>query len=105
MPKTERLELRLSPEHKSLVESAAALSGLSLSAFVVSEVLDRAYQITADHNRTTLSRRDWDRFLEIMDEPAEPTPALRRAAQRYLRSKDAGSGTGAAGTGGAGSGD
>ena len=85
MSKTERLELRLSPEHKSIVESAAALSGLSLSAFVVSEVLGRAYQITAEHGRTSLSRRDWNRFLEILDSDTEPAPALVAAASKYLR--------------------
>ena len=88
MAKSERLELRLSPEHKSLVESAAALTGQSLSAFVVSEVLGRAYEITAEHGRTTLSRRDWDRFLEIMDSDPEPTPALVAAAKRFPRKKN-----------------
>ncbi|MHC4493931.1 MAG: type II toxin-antitoxin system TacA family antitoxin, partial [Planctomycetota bacterium] len=34
--KTVRIEVRLSPEHKTLIENAAALHGQSLSAFVVS---------------------------------------------------------------------
>ena len=76
--KTERIEVRLSSEHKSLIEDAAALRGQSLYTFVVSEALEGARQIQL----TLLTRRDWDQFLEIMDHEEEPTPALVAAAQK-----------------------
>ena len=76
--KTVRIEVRLSPEHKTLIENAAALNGQSISAFVVSEVLERVRQIQF----TLLSRRDWDRFLEIVDREEEPAPALVAAARK-----------------------
>ena len=81
--KSVRIEVRLSPEHKTLIENAAALNGQSLSAFVVSEVLERVRQIQL----TLLSRRDWGRFLEIVDREEEPTPVLVAAARKHPRHK------------------
>jgi len=76
---TERIEVRLSREHKAVIEQAAALRGQSISAFVVAEALERARQLQV----TALSRRDWERFLEIMDREQEPTPALAAAAKKH----------------------
>ena len=80
--KTERIEVRLSTEHKAVIENAAALRGQSLSAFVVSEALEQARRLQL----TVLTRRDWEQFLEIMDREEEPTPALIAAAQKHRNS-------------------
>jgi uncharacterized protein (DUF1778 family) len=79
--KTVRIEVRLSPEHKTLIENAAALCGQTVSAFVVSEMLERVRQVQL----TLLTRRDWGRFLEIVDRDDEPTPALVAAARKHAR--------------------
>ena len=80
-PKTERIEVRLSSEHKALLEDAARLRGQSVSAFVVSEALERARHLQL----RLLTRRDWERFREIMDRSEEPAPALVAAARKHLR--------------------
>jgi uncharacterized protein (DUF1778 family) len=79
--KTARIEVRLSPEHKTRIENAAALNGQSLSAFVVSAALERARQIQS----TSLTQRDWDRFLEIVDREEEPTAVLVTATRKHPR--------------------
>lgn len=79
--KTERIDIRLSRAHKAVIEEAAALRGQSLSAFVVSQALEQALRLRL----TLLTRRDWERFLGIMDRPEEPTPALVAAAKRHGR--------------------
>jgi uncharacterized protein (DUF1778 family) len=78
--KTERLEVRLSAEHKAVIEEAAALRGQSISAFVVSQALEQALRLRL----TVLSQRDWDRFLKIMDR-TEPAPSLVAAARKHRR--------------------
>lgn len=83
--KSERIEVRLSPEHKSLLEEAAAMRGQSLSAFVVAEAVERARQMQL----TLLSRRDWDVFFDIVDREEEPAPALLAAARKRRRGKRA----------------
>lgn len=82
---TERLDMRLTPEHKSLMEQAASLKGLSLSSWVKSVVLTEAREAIEAHNRTTLSRRDWKKFLEIVDSDDAPAPALKRAVARHKK--------------------
>jgi len=77
--KTERIEVRLSAEHKALIEDAAALRGQSISAFVVSEALQQARRIQL----TSLTRRDWDLLLQVMEQDDEPTPALVAAARKH----------------------
>ena len=81
--KTERIEMRVSPEHKALIERAAALRGQSISAFVVAEALESARRIQV----TTLSKRDWEEFIRILEGDEEPTPALRAAAQEHRKGR------------------
>jgi uncharacterized protein (DUF1778 family) len=76
--KTQRIEVRLSADHKALLEDAAAQRGQSLSAFVVSEALEQARRM----QMTLLTRADWGRFLRLMEGDDEPTPALAKAAKR-----------------------
>ena len=83
--KTERLDMRLSAEHKELLEQAAAISGQSLSSFAISHLLAKARELIEKHNRTVLSRADWERFQEILASDDEPSPALMRAAERQAR--------------------
>jgi hypothetical protein len=39
----------------------------------------------SEETRSPLSDRDRDRFLELLDHPPEPSPALRRAAARHAK--------------------
>jgi uncharacterized protein (DUF1778 family) len=82
---TERLDMRLTPEHKSLMEQAGSLKELSLSSWVKSVALTEAREAIEAHNRTTLSRRDWEKFLEIVDSDDAPAPALKRAVARHKK--------------------
>ena len=76
--KAKRIEIRLSEKNKHLIEDAAALCGQSVSAFLVAAGLDAAREFQT----TDLSRRDWVRFLEIMDRDEQPTPALIDAVKK-----------------------
>lgn len=82
--KEERLDVRLSRASKQLVEQAASQLGESVSNFVVSTVTRRARRVLRDQSVIELSNRDRDRFLAALDDAElEPSPALRRAAERY----------------------
>ena len=79
-PKDERIEVRLSAADKAAIQEAAALSGVSLSAYIVSEVVEKA----RNARTTFLSLRDWERFHEMLNSDAEPTPALNAAMRKHL---------------------
>jgi uncharacterized protein (DUF1778 family) len=83
--KTDRMHFRMSPDVKQKVEKAALLSGQTLTDFAVSVLAQSADAILERHYATTLSDRDRDLFLEMLDNPPAPNAALRRAAERYRR--------------------
>ncbi len=80
---TERLDMRLSLEHKKLIEQAASLKGQSLSAWVKFVLLSEAQEVIDAHARTLFSRRDWDAFLELVDSNDEPAAALTKAVEQH----------------------
>lgn len=78
-----RLNFRLAPQHKQLIESAASTLGQTVSDFAVSTLLKASQQTLQESSITSLTIRDRDRFLEILDREDEPNDALKQAAERY----------------------
>jgi uncharacterized protein (DUF1778 family) len=77
------LDLRLPSAVKDAVEQAAAQLGQSVDQFAVSALAQTAREVIEHRGVTVLTARDWDRFLALLDEPAEPNAALKAAAERY----------------------
>ena len=83
MAATARLELRVRPDTKSRLERAAAVAQVPVSDFVRSAAEDRAEQVLAEHDTQTLvPAQFYDELLAALDAPAQPNPALSRAARR-----------------------
>lgn len=80
--KAERLEMRLTGEQKDLIERAARIKGLDVTAFAVPTLLDVAREIVGQQSLTVLSARDFKRFLQILDADEEPAPRLKAAVKR-----------------------
>lgn len=78
-----RLDMRVERHAKTLIERAAALTGQSMTDFVVSNLIDTALATIERHERLVLSDRGRDQFLAALDRPAKPLPALRKAARRH----------------------
>ena len=83
--RTARLEARITPEQKDLFLKAAALTGRSLSDFVVASAYESAARTVRDHEAMTLSARDRQAFVAARLKPPAPGARLRKAAQRYKR--------------------
>jgi uncharacterized protein (DUF1778 family) len=81
--KIARLDFRVSKTDKRLIESAASLSGQSLSDFALSVLRAGALQVREQYERTRLTERDRDLFLAIVDNE-RPNEALKRAALKYV---------------------
>lgn len=80
--KTERLEMRLTGEQKDLIERAARIKGLDVTSFAVPTLLDIARDVVGQQSLTTLSARDFRKFLQILDADEEPASKLRAAVKR-----------------------
>jgi len=75
--KNERIDIRVSKEDKEIIEKAASLSSLSLSSYVISTVLKQArYDITGN-KEIILSKKEGQKFIEIMDESPEANTRLK----------------------------
>lgn len=78
-----RLNFRLAPEVKALIERAARYSGETVTSYAVSTLVRDARKVVQEHEVTTLSERDWALFASLLDAPPPPSEALRRAARRH----------------------
>ena len=84
--KSERLNLRLSAEQKRAIERAAALSGQSLTDFVLSTIARQSRRVIRDWEVIRLADRDRDLFLAALDRTnARPLPGMRRADARHKK--------------------
>ncbi len=82
-----RLNFRLPQEFKEIIERAAIASGLTVTDFAISSLLQSANDVLEGLAERQLSDRDRDLFLAMLDENTEPNEALKKAARRYKRLK------------------
>lgn len=78
-----RLDFRLPREAREQIERAALVSGQSLSDFAAGTLVREAAQVLSAYQTTTLSDRDRDLFLALLDSEEGPNDALREAHARY----------------------
>ena len=76
--RTAKLDLRLTPEAKRKLQTAAESAGRSVSEFVLESALVRADQTLADRTRFGLDAERWKAFLEALDAPPREIPRLAR---------------------------
>lgn len=79
----DRMDVRLAREHKALIQQAADYSGESLTSFTVSTLVREARKVVQEYELLTLSERDRERFIALLDDPPAPNEALQRAAARH----------------------
>jgi uncharacterized protein (DUF1778 family) len=76
--KSERIELRLTPSTKRIIQEAATASHTDLSEFVLQSSLTEAEIALSRRTRFVLNAAEWEKFVEILDRPTTENPALRR---------------------------
>jgi uncharacterized protein (DUF1778 family) len=81
--KRQRVEARVTPEQRALIQRAADLTGRSLTDFIVSSVQAAAEEAIRERNVIFLSAEDSRVFAEAVLNPGEPNKHLRAAARDY----------------------
>ena len=76
--RSEKLDLRLTPAAKRLLQTAAAANQRSVSEFVLESALARAEETLPDRRRFVLGAEDWAAFQAALDAPPRPVPRLAR---------------------------
>ncbi len=80
--KKERIDLRLSPDDKSLIEEAAAMENLTITQFMVASAAKRAEVVIERHKRLVLNEDSWNLVMQAINNPPMPNERLKRAAKR-----------------------
>jgi uncharacterized protein (DUF1778 family) len=78
-----RLNFRLPVELKERIEKAAIISGVTVTDFAISILGNSADEVLEKHQTRTLSNRDRDIFLEMLENPPQPNEALINAVKDY----------------------
>ncbi|MCL2466011.1 MAG: DUF1778 domain-containing protein [Micrococcales bacterium] len=76
--KTARLDLRMSPEHKRLLEQAARLTGSTVAGYAVAHLVEAASTTVARSQTMTLDAASWDVFVAALDAPDDEAFAAVR---------------------------
>ncbi|MER8391739.1 DUF1778 domain-containing protein [Mesorhizobium sp. M1340] len=76
--RSEKLDLRLTPQAKRTLATAAATERRSLSDFVLESALARAEETLADRRSFHLDAEKWVAFMAALDAPTRDLPRLKR---------------------------
>lgn len=82
-PKDSRIDLRVTQQQKELLEKAASLRGISLSAYTLFHLINAAKQEIEAHEKLILSDRDRDLFMSVMENPPKLQGNLKTAINKY----------------------
>jgi uncharacterized protein (DUF1778 family) len=77
--KTERLELRVAPSVRSLIERATAISGLAAGDLAY----EGARKVLEEHERMVLRGADAEAFLRAVANPPAPSDRLVAALRKH----------------------
>ncbi|MEQ1866354.1 MAG: DUF1778 domain-containing protein [Micropepsaceae bacterium] len=80
--KDSTIQIRASAQTKAKLNRAAALFGQKLSEFVLESSTRRADEALLDQKVFTLSPKDHEKFLAMLDAPTPPTKELRALFKR-----------------------
>ena len=80
--RSQRIEVRATPEDHALIDRAVAAAVTNMSRFVLSSVTTAARQVLAGRTEFVLSAEAADAWEEINERPARDLPRLRDLMQR-----------------------
>jgi len=81
--KQERLEARVTPDQKRLIERAAELRGTTITEFVVVSAQQAAADTIKDFETLTIRDEAREAFIRAVLNPPAPNQVARAAAARY----------------------
>ena len=81
----DNIHFRCEREDKEIIEQAASLMGMTVTAYSRSTLLERSRQVIQDARLTRLSNADMELFAAIINDDELPSETLRVAAEKYQK--------------------
>lgn len=76
--RSEKIDIRITPEAKRLLQEAARERHTTISQFVLDTALGAANDLLAARTRIGLDDEQWRRFMEALDGPPRVHPRMQR---------------------------
>jgi uncharacterized protein (DUF1778 family) len=83
-----RLEARVTPAQKELIERAARAQGRTVTDFVITALHEAARKALEESTLWQLTQEQQKAFVEALMEPPAPNRNLRNAYKRYKNYKE-----------------
>ncbi len=80
--RSERVDLRMTPSAKQMLQQAATASNKTLTEFLLDKGMQAAYDTLADRRVFMLDETQWDAFMADLDAPPADNPRLRALLAR-----------------------
>jgi uncharacterized protein (DUF1778 family) len=81
-PRSERVDLRMTPATKHTLQRAAAVRNKTLTEFLLDSGLNAALDTLADRRVFQVDEQRWVQFLEQLSAPPKDNPRLRKLLAR-----------------------
>jgi uncharacterized protein (DUF1778 family) len=72
------IHLRAKASERDLIDQAALLKGMNRTQYIMSAALEKANEALSASSTLFLNDEQYDRFVELLDNPPAPNPALKR---------------------------
>jgi uncharacterized protein (DUF1778 family) len=80
--RSERVDLRMTPAAKRMLQRAAAVSNKTLTEFLLDTGLNAAVDTLADRRVFQLDKKRWDAFVAALATSPKSNPKLRKLLAR-----------------------
>jgi uncharacterized protein (DUF1778 family) len=80
--RSERVDLRMTPAAKQMLQQAATVTNKTLSEFLLDTGLTAAHDALSDRRVFQLDSRRWKAFMDALEAPPRANPRLRKLLQR-----------------------
>ena len=76
--RSDKLDIRISPEAKRVLQEAARERHTTISQFVLDSALGAAHEVLTARTRIGLNAGEWAVFTDALDAPPERNPRMER---------------------------
>ena len=77
-PRSDKLDIRITPEAKRLLHQAAQQRHTTISQFVIDSALMSARSVLAERSLIELNAGNWAAFIAALDAPPQRHPRMER---------------------------
>lgn len=84
----ERINIRTTSQAKATIEKASAITGVSVSSFIVDSAYQKAVETIENSQRIVLSNEEWQNAVNLLENPPEPNDKMKALFKRGYQVAD-----------------